>query len=160
MDNVSENNIEIALTQYFLVKCNADLKIKYKPSTGGSLQITSELKTPIEPRILKKDDPFTINLSVEVVGKPKNSKGIAFTVSCGFEGNYKIINCGKSGIKTNDNLEFWSLAVSQLHPLASQFVLDITSKMGFKSITVPPIILGQYSLKEIPEKKSPKSKKQ
>lgn len=159
MDNLSSNNIEIALIQYRLLNCNAELKIKTKPDSGGSLVITSEIKAPDTPNILKKDDTFAVNIFIDIAGKLKDSKDTAFSASCEFEGNYRLINCENNGVPAKDNFKLWSLAANQLQPLVSQFVTDIASKMGFKNINVPPIIPGQYSRKQSPKKILPRKVK-
>jgi preprotein translocase subunit SecB len=155
MDNLSSNNVEIALTEYRLLNCKAESKIKASPNSGGSLEITSGVGTPTSPPILKKNSLFVIKISVEIIGKPKDSKDIAFSASCNFEGKYRITNCEKSGVSTKDNLKLWALAINQLHPLVSQFVSDIVSKMGFKNVNVPPLLPGQYASMKSPQS-SPK----
>lgn len=155
MDNVSSNNVKTALTHYRLLKCNAESKIKASPNSGGSLEITSEINTPNSPTILKKGDSFVVKVFIGIIGKSKGSKEIAFSASCSFEGDYLLVDCNKSGVATKNNLILWSLAVNQLHPLVSQFVTDIVSRMGFKNIIIPPLLPGQYAPKQSPEKTLP-----
>ena len=162
MDILSSNNVEIALIQHRLLNCNAELNIKTKPEMGGNLVITSEIKTPTSPSVLKKDDLFSINLFLDITGKLKDSKDTAFSVSCKFEGKYRVINCEKDGLVTKENSKLWSLAVGQLQPLVSQFTTDLAFKMGLKNITVPPVIAGLYvpldRPTKIPTKKTKKTK--
>jgi preprotein translocase subunit SecB len=159
MDSISKNIVEIALIQYRLLKCNAELKITTKPVAGGSLEISSAIKTPTAPSFLKKDDQFNINLSLEIIGKLKDSKDTAFSSSCEFEGKYQVINCEKNGVPTKENIKLWALAASQLQPLVSQFVADIALKMGLKNINPPPIILGQYTPIQRPKQTLPVKEK-
>lgn len=159
MGNISQySGVEIALIRHQLLTCNAELKNKPKPNTGGSLEIKSEIGTPTEPKVLKKDDEFKVTLLIELTGTSKDSKEIAFSSSCKFEGDYRIVDCEKNGISTKDNIKLWSLAISQLHPLASQFVGDLALKMGFRNIRVPPIIIGDYSPLQTPKKTVPRKK--
>jgi len=157
MGNISQySGVEIALIRHQLLTCNAELKNKPKPNTGGSLEIKSEIGTPLGPKVLKKDDQFTITLFIELTGTSKDSKDITFSSSCKFEGNYRIVDCDKNGIPIKDNIKLWSLAVSQLHPLVSQFMGDLAFKMGFRNINVPPIIIGDYFPLPAPKKTAPK----
>lgn len=157
MGNISQDScVEIALIRHQLLTCNADLKNKPKPNTGGSLEIKSEIGIPLGPKVLKKDDQFTVTLFIGLTGTSKDSKDIAFSSSCKFEGNYRIVDCEKNGIPIKDNIKLWSLAINQLHPLVSQFVGDLAFKMGFRNINVPPIILSDYSPLTVPKKTAPK----
>lgn len=159
MDNLSSNNVETALIQYRLLSCNAEAKIKARPDSGGSIEITSEIKTPSSPAILKKDDPFVIRIFIGIIGKSKDSEDIAFSASCSFEGDYRLVKCEKNGVPIESNFKLWSLAINQLHPLVAQFATDLASRMGFINVIVPPILLGQYAPKSSPKKTLPKKVK-
>jgi preprotein translocase subunit SecB len=135
-----------------LLSCNSELKNKTKPEAGGTLVITSELGTPTTPEILKKSCKFTIILSITIVGKLKDSEDIAFSMSCGFEGSFHVIDCEKNGVPVKDNIKVWTLAASILQPLVSQFASDMALKMGLKYINVPPNIPGLYLPVQRPKK--------
>ena|ERR1035441_8780373 len=154
MDDLSINNVKITLIQYRLLSCNAESNVEANPNSGGSVVITSEINCPTSPNILKKGETFPFRVFIEVVGKSKDSKDIAFSASCAYEGKYLIVECEKNGVPTEKNDKLWSLAMGQLHPLVSQFVTDLVLKMGFKNVNVPPLIPGRYTPKQKPKMKS------
>jgi hypothetical protein len=156
MDNISSNNVEVALLKHRLVKCNAELKSKQEQDSGGNLEITTEINTPKKPEILKTGDSFSISICTTVIGKPKSSEKAIFSFSCELEGDYRLVKCAKSGIATGKNLELWALAIIQLYPLVSQFVTDTTFRMGIKNVNIPPFILSE--IRSHPPKKNPPQK--
>lgn len=159
MDYQSSDNVEVALIQHQLLRCNAEANIKPSPDMGGNIEISINLNTPKSPRILKKNDSFAISVQIGVIGKVKDSKDIAFNVSCEMEGFYRLVNCDDNGIPTNNNVNLWISSTRQLFPLVAQFTTDLVSKLGFKNISVPAFIPSQFILQTKPDKKTSKKSK-
>jgi preprotein translocase subunit SecB len=159
MDNKSSDNVEVALIQHQLLSCNAETIIKPSPDMGGNIEISINVNTPKSPGILKKNDTFAISVQIGVIGKVKDTKDIAFNVSCEMEGSYRLINCDDNGIPTNNNINLWISSTRQLFPLVALFTTDLISRLGFKNINVPAFVPSQFLLQTKPEKKSSKKSK-
>lgn len=160
MDYQSSDNVEVALIQHQLLRCNAEAKIKPSPEMGGYIEISANVDIPKKPSILNKDDEFAISVQIGVTGKVKDSKDIAFNVSCEMEGSFRLINCDDKGIPVNKGLNLWILSTRQLFPLVAQYTTDLVSRLGFKNINVPTFVPSQFLLRPKPVKKtSAKSKK-
>jgi len=158
MDYQSSDNVEVALIQHQLLRCNAEANIKPSPDMGGNVEIVINLNTPKSPSILNKNDSFSISLQIGVIGKVKDSKDIAFNVLCEMEGSYRLINCNDNGITTKNNVNLWTSSARQLFPLVAQFTTDLVSKLGFKNISVPAFVPSEFLLQAKPSKKNLKKK--
>ena len=160
MDHKSSDNVEVALIQHQLNRCSAEAKIKPSPDLGGNIEILINVETPKKPSILRKDDNFIISVQIGVTGKIKDTKDIAFNVSCEMEGTFSLINCDDKGIPVNNGLNLWILSTRQLFPLVSQYTTELVSRLGFKNISVPSFVPSQFLLRPKSVKKaSAKSKK-
>lgn len=154
MDHQPSDNVEVALIQHQLLRCNAEANIKPSPDMGGNVEIVINLNTPKSPSTLNKNDSFSISLQIGVIGKEKDSKDIAFSVLCEMEGSYRLINCNDNGITTKNNVNLWTSSARQLFPLVAQFTTDLVSKLGFKNINVPAFVPSDFLLQTKPRKKN------
>ncbi|MDD2852827.1 MAG: hypothetical protein PHY09_13130 [Desulfuromonadaceae bacterium] len=159
MDYQPGDNVEVALIQHQLLRCNAEANIKPSPDMGGNVEIVINLNTPKSPSILNKNDSFSISLQIGVMGKEKDSKDIVFSVLCEMEGSYRLINCNDNGITTKNNVDLWTSSARQLFPLVAQFTTDLISKLGFKNISVPAFVPSEFLLQTTPRKKNLKNNK-
>ena len=156
MDNISSNNIEVALIQHKLINCNAEMITPPSEVAGGSIEVIYNVETPKKTGVFKKNDSFELKLLVEINGKLKTEE-IAFRVSCKMEGNFRIVNCDDIGVSTDNTIKLWSLSANLLCPLAVQFAMDMVSRMGYKNVNVP-LFIPRLNLLGINRKKNPSKK--
>jgi hypothetical protein len=148
----------ITLIHHVLTSCKAENKINPTDSKGGIVEFSTTLEAPDDKSIIKKGESYLISLLLDCTGKTKDSKDIAFQVSCKMEGVCAVIDGSTVGIKSSPDL--WAIPANQLYPLVAQFISDVVSRMGYKNIAIPVSIpdIAVPKSKDIPDKKSKRKK--
>ncbi len=151
MENKPASTAYIALTHHQLISCSAETYIKATVSKGGTIEFTTTMEIPDTSTLLKKGESYSIFVGLDCIGKSEETNDIAFKISSKMEGICTIANTSENGMKSSDI--FWIVPVNQLYPLLSQFTSEVISRMGYKNIDIPPMMITAPIRKKLPSNK-------